>query len=821
MVRDNGKALADIILELLAVFQSCIILSTMLDILTQAIELLTRPPGDLVYHLIVLFALEAILGFALLRARRAGWSLALRQLAIAGAVVLAGRLVLIIVALLSLQGIPPDVVLATALTPPLERAIDLISLGFLVWAFVPLLRQRVQLGAGLLIVNSIAAAIAYAVMAGDWWARSSSGLYTATSQETIWQVWALALAGAAVLASPIGPRPRSGAALAAFIFLAAGHLMQLVRPLPGTHIAAWVRLAQLAAYPLLVVVVYQLTADAEARPTPTPVTTVAAPTFSFDDPLWQAASAIQALTPKADVPLALQQITLRLAEAFRADVGAIGLCAPGSPVVELSAIHHPGAAPSLGARFAVSKQPALQRAFDRAHTVIVSKNEAALELSEVFGLMGSFVTGPLLVSPLFDDGRTLGLVLLGNPTSGREWTTVEVDRADILCDQLALNLAVAQRGRELAARAEDLERAVHKIETEATQRRLALETALRTAQAEAQSASLRLASLAQLQEELATQRGTADARWQQQLQAMAEERARLESALRDQQAEVASLTAVQSKLEAQLIEARQQLAARADQPSGGEGSIERAAASTAELEHQREVLASIVQELRTPMTSITGYTDLLLGESVGILGAMQRQFLQRVKANIERMDGMLADLIGLTAIDTGHLKIEAEPVDVAKAIEETVMAAAGLMRERELSVRIELAENLPRLQADRDSLHQIIKHLLSNAALCSPNNSEIVVRAQVPVEMPEFLLFSVTDQGGGIAPEDRQRAFNRMYRADHPLVQGLGETGVGLSISKTLVEAQGGRIWVDSEMGIGSTFTFVLPLNHRQNGTTA
>jgi len=236
---------------------------------------------------------------------------------------------------------------------------------------------------------------------------------------------------------------------------------------------------------------------------------------------------------------------------------------------------------------------------------------------------------------------------------------------------------------------------------------------------------------------------------------------------------------------------------------------------------QAEVIASISQELRQPMSSIIGYTDLLLGESVGILGAMQRQFLQRVKANIERMDGMLADLIGLTAIDTGHLKIEAEPVDVAKAIEETVMAAAGLMRERELSVRIELAENLPRLQADRDSLHQIIKHLLSNAALCSPNNSEIVVRAQVPVEMPEFLLFSVTDQGGGIAPEDRQRAFNRMYRADHPLVQGLGETGVGLSISKTLVEAQGGRIWVDSEMGIGSTFTFVLPLNHRQNGTTA
>ncbi len=87
--------------------------------------------------------------------------------------------------------------------------------------------------------------------------------------------------------------------------------------------------------------------------------------------------------------------------------------------------------------------------------------------------------------------------------------------------------------------------------------------------------------------------------------------------------------------------------------------------------------------------------------------------------------------------------------------------------------------------------------------------------------MPDFLLFSVSDRGGGIAPEDRQRAFNRMYRADHPLVQGLGETGIGLSISKTLVEAQGGRIWVDSDMGSGSTFTFVMPMNNHHGEPAA
>jgi signal transduction histidine kinase len=179
------------------------------------------------------------------------------------------------------------------------------------------------------------------------------------------------------------------------------------------------------------------------------------------------------------------------------------------------------------------------------------------------------------------------------------------------------------------------------------------------------------------------------------------------------------------------------------------------------------------------------------------------------------MDAMLQDLIGITAIETGQIKIEPESIEVSEVIEESVMNAAAVFRDRELSIRIELAEGLPKLKADRDSLHQIISHLLSNAALCSPNASEVIVRAQVQPEMSDYLLFSVADHGGGIAAEDRQRAFHRMYRADNPLIQGLGETGIGLSIAKTLVEAQGGRIWVDSVMGDGSTFTFVLPIKPR------
>jgi len=798
----------------------------MSDIFTQAIDLLTQKNSDLVYHLIVLFALEAMLGMAIVRARRTGWTTPLRHIAIAAAVLLIGRVVLMVVALLGLQGIPPGLILANAITPPLERAIDLISLGFVAWAFVPLLRDNRQLGFGLLIINSIAALIVYVVLAAQWYNQSAAPdrFYAATSQETIWQVWSLVIAAGSALAIALGRGERSGVGIVAFAALAIGHALQLFAPPLTSHIAGWVRLAQLTAYPLFAINVFQLTLVDGSPRSAAAIAVPASTSLDLNEPTWQMLETIRRINAQADMPLALQQIAASFAHALHADVAAIGLLSDVPNSIDLVAIHHPGASPAPGAIFIIDKQPNVKRALERRRPIVVEPNEAAPELVDLYGLMGSFVVGPLLIMPLHDETEAMGVILVGNPASGRKWTAAEVQYARALSEYLAAVLALTHHTQRLTARADELEGTLSKLDTESTQRRLALETALQQTQAEAQHTAARLASLAQLQEELSAQRGSAEARWEQQLQQTIEERARLEQDVRERQDEADRLTQLQVALEAELKDAQQQITQLQDQlkrPERIASAIETPEVASAEFDHKREVVASIVQELRTPMTSITGYTDLLLGESVGILGAMQRQFLQRVKANIERMDGMLDDLIGVTTIDAGQIKIEPEPVDVAEVIEDTVMAAAGLFRERELSIRIELADGLPKIHADRDSLHQIIKHLLSNAALCSPTHSEIVLRTQLPPDMSNFLLFSITDHGGGIAPEDRQRAFHRMYRADHPLIEGLGETGVGLSISKALVEAQGGRIWVDSEMGVGSTFTFILPLNSNHVGMPA
>ncbi len=244
--------------------------------------------------------------------------------------------------------------------------------------------------------------------------------------------------------------------------------------------------------------------------------------------------------------------------------------------------------------------------------------------------------------------------------------------------------------------------------------------------------------------------------------------------------------------------------------------------ATEEFENQQardEFIASLAQELRTPMTSIIGYVDLLLGESVGMIGDMQRKFLQRVKANIERMDSLLNDLIGIAAIDAGQLEINPTPVDMAEIIEDAIISAKSQFQEKEIQLQLDLPAQMPVVEADSTAMQQVLLNLLSNAAKSTPVGGLIKVSAVVTnshltsanaTEEEKWLRIAVTDSGGGIAEKDMDRVFDRFYKADRPLIQGLGETGVGLSIVKHLVEAHGGEVWFETEMGRGTTFYFAL-----------
>jgi signal transduction histidine kinase len=228
---------------------------------------------------------------------------------------------------------------------------------------------------------------------------------------------------------------------------------------------------------------------------------------------------------------------------------------------------------------------------------------------------------------------------------------------------------------------------------------------------------------------------------------------------------------------------------------------------------QVEVIASISQELRQPMSSIIGYTDLLLGESVGILGALQGKFIERIKASTERMGGLVDDLIQITNLEAGKMEFKAESIDLNLIIDNAMAYTGTQIREKNITLRLDIPEAAPRVQTDRDALQQIFIHLLQNATAATQAEGNITLRVQLQSESDEhFISIQVADTGGGISSEDIPRVFARRYRAEHSLIQGLGDTGVGLSIAKALTEAQGGRIWVETEAGSGSTFSVLLPV---------
>jgi signal transduction histidine kinase len=285
------------------------------------------------------------------------------------------------------------------------------------------------------------------------------------------------------------------------------------------------------------------------------------------------------------------------------------------------------------------------------------------------------------------------------------------------------------------------------------------------------------------------------------------------------------LTAQRAAVERELNETRGKLAAVENRLEMAEI---RAATVQPEVIYRSDnpdALIGMIQELRTPMTSIVGYVDLLLNESAGILGEMQRKFMQRVSANVNRLSSMMDDLIQLSYLDAGKFRLKPQLVNAVEVLEDAISNASAPLREKGLTVNLELDDDAPVVCADRDALLQVIGQLLTNAYLASPTGTQLHVRAkrhmmnrQVggQVESYPVLLISFEDAGGGIALEDQSRVFARKYKAENPLIQGLGDTGVGLAIAKSLVEAHDGEIWVESKPGRGASFNFILPAEPEQ-----
>jgi signal transduction histidine kinase len=247
---------------------------------------------------------------------------------------------------------------------------------------------------------------------------------------------------------------------------------------------------------------------------------------------------------------------------------------------------------------------------------------------------------------------------------------------------------------------------------------------------------------------------------------------------------------------------------------------------TREVESDRlktEFIGTVSHELRTPMTSIKGFTQLLAMGSLGPINDTQKEFLQIIQTNSERMISIINDLLDITKIETGSVELDLRSLHLAETLSNVMMELKEVSRARDHELSISIPPGLPLLRADAKRFNQILWNLLSNAIKYTPRGGKIAFEAReatlevVPEELREglkpvrYALIEVRDTGVGIAREEYEQIFDRFYRTENPLKVEAGGTGLGLSLVRPLIQLFGGRIWVRSTIGEGSTFSFVIP----------
>jgi signal transduction histidine kinase len=234
-----------------------------------------------------------------------------------------------------------------------------------------------------------------------------------------------------------------------------------------------------------------------------------------------------------------------------------------------------------------------------------------------------------------------------------------------------------------------------------------------------------------------------------------------------------------------------------------------------------EFVSFVAHELKTPMTSMKGYTDLLLGGVVGQLNDQQSAFLGTIRSNIERMNTLVSDLNDVTKLQTDNLHMEFAPVDFRNVVTETLRPLQKQIQDKEQELVIDFAASLPPISADQNRLIQVLTNLVSNAHKYSPPEGSITIRGQVENEMANpkgkkngpLLHIMVKDTGIGMSQEDQVKLFTPYFRSENPLAREQPGTGLGLTITRGIVERHGGDIWLESELGQGTTFHFTVPLS--------
>jgi signal transduction histidine kinase len=637
--------------------------------------------------------------------------------------------------------------------------------------------------------------------------------FNLTYLDTLWQIGSIVVAVLGLLLVTLRRPNGWGNGMAVLLLALAGHSIQLIfgKAVPGEFPGA-VRLAYLATAPILMTLPQRFPAPATG---PTSVNKVSAPAderrrYSTDPKTFHA---LLALAGESTTDKLSQAITRAIAQTMLADLCFLIYLTDNNTQMQIASGYDLIREENLdGGSMNKNMIPMLTNALQRGRPLRLPSSSTSADIKGLSDLLGLASPGHLMSVPIVTaDKEPIGGVLMLSPYSNRLWSAE--DQAFLA--NIALSLVpIIQRGQKMTSlenKGEQTRQALDIAQTriaDMEHRNNELLKQMETIKADAQEGLAQaenLAALTKMQEEA-----------QQAIERLKQENEDLRAAKDVKAGRSGGASSVNSKqVESELRATLEEVARLQNQLAEANMRVietEKGVTVTRSSE-QVEVVASISQELRQPMSSIIGYTDLLLGESVGILGALQRKFVERIKSSTERIGTLVDDLIQVTTLESGLNELKPEQVDLNLIIDNAMSYTSSQVREKNISMHLDLPKNMSPIHADREALQQILIHLLQNAGAASPVEGSVNLTVQTRTEAgKEFVLIQVTDTGGGISADDLPRVFTRLYRADNVLIQGVGDTGVGLSIAKTLTEAQKGRIWVESKVGVGSTFSVLLPI---------
>lgn len=783
------------------------------QITQQVFDLITNNPGNLIYHMILAFSIMGALQAALHLWRNEEFPQG-RRMVIGLSLLLGTRLILLGIAIWGyFSSANPHLWL-----PVIDRAMMAFALVLILWLWIfPEPIRGADTASALLAFLILCIFLLNQV----WWgSHYTDGAFNIQIVSVAWEILAtlILIAGSILL---LIRRP-NGARYGLFMMavLAFGHIGQMLFPDMTSDYPGIVRFFELAAFPLLWALPNRFNPPAVV--TPRPAVEPATPSmekrrYGVGPETFQAILSLPAITTSE---ASYQRITKLLAETFLADISLLIL--PPNDINQISIPCGYDLIREIYLRpvgFSTDRVPLLFSAMNQMRPIRLPASSTSVDLVSLGQYLEIGRTGHLLaafVPPAQGNQPIMGFVLI-SPYTDRRWSREDQTFLNKIATTIALNLRQSNQ----------LEKS--RKELDVTQQNLkSFQNLLADTQAENEGLRNELSNISR-QALQGIEKDTESFLKQQKesqeiIHQLQSEKSRLQETLQNYGAGQEVKSGNSSQLEEELKLALTEIAQLNNQLLDAERKLiqaQGAATSSAGLPlDQAEVITSVAQDLRQPMSSIIGYTELLLGESVGILGALQRKFLERIKASTERMDTLLEDLFQVVSLDSEGLTLRPEAVNLSDVIDEALADTRNALKERGIVLALDFPDQMPELVADRDALEQILIQLIKNAETATPENGQIKLRVgtyQADTNQ-KYILMEITDQGGGIPNEDLPRVFSRLYRADNPLIPGIGDTGVGLSIAKTLVEAHNGRIWVDTEPGKGSTFSLLIPLS---NGNSA